>query len=320
VLEGRLNRPKRSGGGDHRFIEPAGVTPVHGQGIANQRGGVVLPRAKSSSAGVKDVVEEEAQEYVDLVTVEEEPTARRTIAVGRGVSSMTAAKLGMEPEVEVLPEAQAWMERQDARLKRRVEEYVARLDTTRNGQATEAEAAVAEAGEVTVGPYVGLDVLAYSPIQSIGTPPYAPHKIIRGGEQAVIWALVFVNPAADIPNGFAVPATVQLSGRGFRVRFDQIDLTNVSNGPDFTFTGTFPSPAPALTWIPFPFTAPDPGLNPRLMEANIAVDITDMAQPWAAFATWHFDIESDPGFLGFIPSVPPQLQHDIPMRYLIYRG
>jgi hypothetical protein len=282
-----------------------------------------LPRAKSSSAGVKEAVEGEAKESRDVVTLEEEPTAARTAAISRGVTSTTAATLGMEPEVEVPPEAQAWMERQDARLQRLVEAYVANLDNRRNGQAGETEATLRErieAGEVTVGPYVGLDVLAYSPIQWIGMPPYAPHKIIRGGEQAVIWALVFVNPAVDVLNGFAVPATVQLSGRGFRVRCDQIDLTNVSNGPDFTFTGTFPSPAPSLTWIPFLFTAPDPGLNPRLMEANITVDITDMAQPWAAFSTWHFDFDSDPGFLGFVPDVPPQLQHDIPMRYLIYRG
>lgn len=279
-----------------------------------------MPRAKSTSAGVKDVVEGDTKESADVVTVEEEPTAARTAAISRGVTSMTAAQLGMEPEVEVPGEAQAWMERQDAFIQNLVEKYVADLDTRRNGQARVAAAAEPEAGEVTVGPYVGLDVLAYSPIQWIGMPPYAPHKIIRGGEQAVIWALVFVNPAVDVLNGFAVPATVQLSGRGFRVRCDQIDLTNVSNGPDFTFTGTFPSPAPALTWIPFPFTAPDPGLNPRLMEANITVDITDMAQPWAAFSTWHFDFDSDPGFLGFVPSVPPQLQHDIPMRYLIYRG
>jgi hypothetical protein len=281
-----------------------------------------LPRAKSSSVGVKDAVEGDAKESADVVTVEEEPTAAPTTAISRGVTSRTAATLGMEPEVDVPPEAQAWMEGQNAFIKDLVEKYVADLDTKRkrNGQAKVAAAARPEAGEVTVGPYVGLDVLAYSPIQWIGMPPYEPHKIIRGGEQAVIWALVFVNPAVDVLNGFAVPATVQLSGRGFRVRCDQIDLTNVSNGPDFTFTGTFPSPAPALTWIPFPFTAPDPGLNPRLMEANITVDITDMAQPWAAFSTWHFDFDSDPGFLGFVPSVPPQLQHDIPMRYLVYRG
>jgi hypothetical protein len=212
------------------------------------------------------------------------------------------------------------MQKYDARMRRRLEEYVDALDAARNreaGAARTQEAGAPEAGAVTVGSYVGMDILAYSPIQSIGPPPYEPHKIIRGGEGAVIWALLFVNPAVSIPSGFAVPPTVQLGGRGFRVRCEQINLTNVSNGPDFTSIGTFPSPAPAFTWIPFFFTAPDPGQNPYLMEANITVDITDLAQPWAAFATWHFDIESDPGIPG-LSSVPPELQHDIPMRYLIY--
>lgn len=270
-------------------------------------------RSRSSSTGTK--VREEEGPAVDLRALEKEQ--ERVIRVDRGVTSTTAAGLGLEPEAEVPDEAQAWMERQNARLTRRVEEYMDRLEATQNGRVV--EEAGAEAGEVTVGTYVGLDVLAYSPIQSVFPPPYEPHKVIRGGEQAVIWALMFINPAVDVSQGFAIPATVQLGGRSFRVRCEHIDLTNVANGPDFTFTGTLGSPAPSLTWFPFVFTAPDPGVNPRLMEANITVDITDMAQPWAAFATWHFDIESDPGFLG-VPSVPPQLQHDIPMRYLVYSG
>ena len=272
-------------------------------------------RTKSSSTGPR--VKEAEEETVDLRALEKEREA--PVTIDRGVSSTTAAEMGLEPEVEVPPEAQAWMERQTERLTMLVEEYVDRLESSGNGRAVEPEAGAAEIGEVTVGPYVGLDVLAYSPIQPIATPPYEPHKIIRGGESAVIWALVFVNPAVDIAHGFAIPATVQLGGRGFRVRCEQIDLTTVSNGPDFTFTGTFGSPAPSLTWFPFLLTPPDPGVNPRLMEANITVDITDMAQPWAAFATWHFDWDSDPGFLG-LPGVPPQLQHDIPMRYLVYSG
>jgi hypothetical protein len=295
--------------------EPTGELTPQSHRIVTRGGHAVPARSKSSSTGVK--VKEDEEVAVDLRAMEKEQEG--AVTIDRGVTSTTAAELGLEPEEDVPPEAQAWMERQDARLTRRVEGYVERLEATGNGRAEEREAGTAEAGEVTVGTYVGLDVLAYSPIQSIATPPYEPHKIIRGGEQAVIWALVFVNPAVDIPNGFAIPATVQLGGRGFRVRCEHIDLTNVSNGPDFTFTGTFGSPAPSLLWFPFVFTAPDPGVNPRLMEANITVDITDMAQPWAAFATWHFDIESDPGFLG-IPSAPSQLQHDIPMRYLVYSG
>jgi hypothetical protein len=274
----------------------------------------VAVKENTSTAGSRSAVKEKEEESLDLRAIEEAEAkeAKAAAEVSRGVSSMTAAELGMEPEVEVPPEAQAWMQKQDVRLRRRLEAYVDDLDSAR----TE-EAGALEAGAPMVGSYVGMDVLAYSPIQAITPPPYEPHKIIRGGEWAVIWALLFVNPAVSIPSGFAIPPTVQLSGRRFRVRCEQINLTNVSNGPDFTFAATFPSPAPALTWIPFFFIAPDPGGDPYLMEANITVDITDLAQPWAAFATWHFDIESDPGFL-WVAATGPQLQHDIPMRYLIY--
>jgi hypothetical protein len=257
-------------------------------------------------------VKERDEDALDLRALEQATTEEPgEETISRGVTSKTAAELGMEPKVEVSAEAQAWMTKQNKRLTRTITGYVDRV-------AEQGEAAPGlEAGTVTVGSYVGLDILAYSPIQSIGPPPYQPHKIIAGGEQATIWAALFVNPAVDIPQGFAVPATVQLGGRGFRVRCEQIDLSNLTGGPDFTFQGTFSSPAPSLTWIPFTFTAPDPGANPRLMEANITVDVTDMAQPWAAFATWHFDIDSEPP-VQWVPGTPPELQHDIPMRYLIY--
>lgn len=266
-------------------------------------------KENASTTGAKGGVKEK-EEALDLRAIEE-AAAEEAAEVSKGVTSTTAADLEMEPKVEVPAEAQAWMEKQDARLRHRLERYVDTLDAART------EAGALEAGAVTVGTYVGLDVLAYSPIQGIGPPPYEPHKIIAGGEWAVIWALIFVNPAVSIPNGFAIPAAVQLGGRGFRVRCEQVNLTDVTSGPDFTFVGTFPSTAPSLTWVPFYFVAPDPGADPRLMEANITVDITAPGQPWAAFATWHFDVDSDPGFL-WLPPTPAGLQHDIPMRYLIY--
>jgi hypothetical protein len=273
---------------------------------------IVAVKETSSATSAGKGVKEKGEDAVDLRALEEAGAEEPGGEISRGVTSKTAAELGMKLEVKVPPEAQAWMTKQNTRLTSRVEKYVDRVDAARSETALGLEA-----GAVTVGPYVGLDILAYSPIQSIGPPPYAPHKIIAGGEQATIWAALFVNPAVDIPNGFAIPATVQLSGRGFRVRCEQVDLTNLTGGPDFTYQAIFTSPAPSLTWIPFTFTAADPGVNPRLIEANITVDITDMAQPWAAFATWHFDIDSEPPFL-WVPGGPSELQHDIPMRYLIY--
>lgn len=230
------------------------------------------------------------------------------------VKSVTAAALGAEPEVEVPAGAEAWRQAAEGRLLAKVEQYVSDMDERhRAGEDTQA------LGEPTVGTYVALDVLSYSPIQQITFPPYEPSRIIAGGEDAVIWALVFINPAVDVGQGFAVPAAVQLGGRRLRVRLEQVNLSDLSNGPDQTFTLTLPSPAPSLIWVPFQFTAADPGVNPDLFEANVTVDITDQAQPYAAFATHHVSVDADPGFLGIPPQPGWQLLHNIPMRYLVYR-
>ena len=65
------------------------------------------------------------------------------------------------------------------------------------------------------------------------------------------------------------------------------------------------------------FAAPNPGVNPRLMELNVTADVTFPLQPWAAFATNHFDLDNDPAFLG-IPGTGPGWRHGQPLRYLVY--
>jgi hypothetical protein len=243
-----------------------------------------------------------------------EAPAEAPAAAPSRVTSVTAQSLGAEPQVQVPAGAEEWRQAAERTLMAKVEDYVSAMDARhRAGEDKQ------ELGEPTVGTYVALDVLSYSPIQQITFPPYEPSRIIAGGEDAVIWALVFINPAVDVGQGFAIPATVQLSGRRLRVRLEQMNLTTVSNGPDQTFALTLPAPAPSLIWVPFRFTADDPGVNPALFEANVTVDIVDPVQPYAAFATHHVSVDADPGFLG-IPSQPGwQLLHNIPLRYLVYR-
>lgn len=53
-------------------------------------------------------------------------------------------------------------------------------------------------GEPTVGPYVAFDVAITSPIQFIGPAPYQPSKVIAAGEDAFIFAFMFVNPTVDV--------------------------------------------------------------------------------------------------------------------------
>lgn len=172
-------------------------------------------------------------------------------------------------------------------------------------------------GEEQSGSYNAFDLAVLSPIQFVATPPYLPHKVIAGGELTLVLAYMWTNPTVDVANGFLNPASLQLGGRPYRVRFEQVDLTNVTNGPDFTITNTFGPIAPMLTVLPWFFIAPNPGVNPRLMELNVTADVTFPLQPWAAFATNHFDLDNDPAFLG-IPGAGPGWRHGQPLRYLVY--
>jgi hypothetical protein len=172
-------------------------------------------------------------------------------------------------------------------------------------------------GEPTVGNYVGWDLLTISPIQFETLPPYRPNKIIASGELTLLLAVMFINPAVSVVDGFAIPANVQLGDRDFRVSFDQLNLTNATAGPNFTIVGTF-GPAPVPPFILFPVFFIAPAVNtPELIEVNVTADILNLGQPYAAFATWHLDIDASPSFLG-LPPVSPQLEYDIPQRYMIY--
>ena len=75
---------------------------------------------------------------------------------------------------------------------------------------------------------------------------------------------------------------MQLSNRTLRVRLEQVNLSDLTNGPDFQFVGVLSAPAPVFTVVSFPFVPADPGPNPDLIEANVTVDIDNPALPWAA--------------------------------------
>jgi hypothetical protein len=181
----------------------------------------------------------------------------------------------------------------------------------------------AEIGEPTVGPYVAFDVICTSPIQFIGLPPYAPGKIIAGGEDAFIVAFLFVNPTVDVANGFAVPPTTQLANRNFRVKLEELNISDATVGTNVSTplqTGTFGAPAATLSAFVFRLSPADPGPNPKLFEANVVVDIDGAVQPYAAFATNFFDVDRDLAF-PFVPPVPqtdPGFRHGDVNRYLVY--
>jgi hypothetical protein len=195
-------------------------------------------------------------------------------------------------------------------LKERTEAYMNRMAGRRsNGP-------VAEFGEVTT--FLGYqywNVLTVGPIQFLGDPPWRPNKVIAAGEIAMLLGVVWVNPAAD-PGG-GVPGTVVLGGRGYRIAFETINLSNVTNGPSAVFSGVFP-PVPGIHLFPWFFIPGDPGTNPHLYQAHLTADITNVAQPFAAFATWHLDLDREPGFLG-LPAQDARWEYDVPCQYLVYR-
>jgi hypothetical protein len=179
---------------------------------------------------------------------------------------------------------------------------------------------MAKIGEPTVGTYVAFDVACTSPIQFGGLPPYQPGKIIAGGEDAFIIAFLFVNPTVDVASGFAVEPTTQLANRNFRVKLEELNISDATVGANCGSplqTGVFGAPAASLSAFVFQLSPTDPGPNPKLFEANVVVDIDGAVQPYAAFATNFFDVDDDPGFL-FVPPAAPGWRHETPNRYLVY--
>jgi hypothetical protein len=241
-----------------------------------------------------------------MTALEDAPTASATAGSETPVS-----------QEEALQRAKQWASAYAARLTQRVQSHMAGQNGQSNGGLRP------RIGEVTTGDpitgfYVAFDLAVTSPIQFGGPPPYQPSKVIRAGESAFIIAYMWANPYVDIPHGFAVPANVQLSNRNWRMTLDQLDLGTAAALPQQVVTGTFVGPAPMLTFQIFSLpTLAAPSDNPALIEANVTVEITDPAQPYAAFATNFFDVDYDPSFLG-IPSTTPGWRNELPNLYLLY--
>jgi hypothetical protein len=166
---------------------------------------------------------------------------------------------------------------------------------------------------------VSFDVAAVSPLTFGSPPPYLPSKIIPAGDLSFLVAFIFTNPASYMAT---IPASVQLAARPWRMTLDQSNLTTGGIVPTQFATGVFPTPAaPTLTPVVFLLdTPPNPGPDPRLIEANVTVYVDLPGQPFAAFATNFYDIDNDPGF-PFLPPIPPESsgwRYDLPNRYLVY--
>jgi hypothetical protein len=245
-----------------------------------------------------------------MTEVAEAPTAPEQAAAGTPMS-----------EEEALQLATQWASEKAAQLTERVQKYMA----NKNGQGNGGLAPRIGAPTTHLGgpPYVAFDVVAVSPITVAGPQLiYPPSKIIPAGSLSFLVAFIYTNPS--VGNGWAVPASVQLGLRPWRMTVDQ---TNLTTGTTSTLVrnGVFGSPAATITPVVFvlPTIGTILGGDPWLIEANVTVYVDIPAQPFAAFATSFFDIDSDPGFpvAPFLPPVPPETagyRYDLPNRYLIF--
>jgi hypothetical protein len=244
-----------------------------------------------------------------MTEVAEAPVAPEQVAAGAPMTEEEAHELATQ-----------WANEHAARLTQRVRNYVAKSNGQSNGGLT------AHIGEPTTydpsgHPYVAFDVVATSPIQFIGLPPYQPSKIIKAGEFAYLYAYIFANPMVDVPAGWALPANVVLGGLPWRMTLDLANLTTGGPVAHLVASGTFGSPANVITPVFFVLPTPNPGADPWLIEANVTVYIDAPAKPFAAFATNFYDVDNDPAPLPFYPPIPPETagwRYELPNRYLIY--
>jgi len=210
---------------------------------------------------------------------------------------------GVKPES--LEKASIYIEKVKRQLKRQTEEYAMRM------------AAKIEAADPTLlSGYQYWNVLTIGPIQFIGDPPYLPNKIVAAGEDCLMLGVIWINPV-NSPGG-GLPGTLVLGDRDYTLRFESLNLSQVTDGPDFVHSDTFTSPAPVITVVPWWVPTPDPGLQPKLYEVHMTVDTPLAGQPFAAFSTWHFDTDNEPPFLG-LPPIPSEWVANRPARFMIYK-
>lgn len=185
-----------------------------------------------------------------------------------------------------------------------------------------------QAGTTTQFGYKYWDVVLVGPRQFYRGAPTRPGKIIAAGEWSLMLGIVFVNPVDD-PGG-GISGQIALGARDYRVKMETLNLSSVTDGPEAVGVATFPNSPPTFTYWHYWFQAPDPGADPQLYETYFTADVSIGAQPFAAFSTWHYDPDTEPGFLmpqlnvpnspvGSFPSTVAGWRYETPARYLVYR-
>src|SRR5690242_16665624 len=97
-------------------------------------------------------------------------------AVAEGTAATTSGDVALE-------RATKWANDYAARLTERAEHRLAELAVHSNGNGVRPRIGEPTTGDPTTGFYVGFDVVATSPIQFGGPPPYQPSKVIAAASR-----------------------------------------------------------------------------------------------------------------------------------------
>jgi hypothetical protein len=248
-------------------------------------------------------------------------TEEKTFAASLGVEAYTAEELGftIEGTYDKIPEDEKG-------------EFLATEENIKNAAASQfaaslqratAEGAGLEAGGPVIGGYEYVDIMCMSPRKRRLRPPWVnlPHKIVAGGERIVNRAILLINPLPG-PGGTPTGRHV-LGSRDVRVTFTLMNVTNGTPGPSASWTGSFSGLAPVVTNFYWFITHPDPGRTPHIYELNVMFDCLDPEQPYAAFATRWWDLDTDPGWPRrlpgpTVPTLRPGPRVQIPLRYMVF--
>jgi hypothetical protein len=237
-------------------------------------------------------------------------------ATSVAAAAMAAAESYAADEVDA--QTQAMMEAWKIMLKGQSRRYV-KWAMKEAMERREAEIAEPIGPVFPLYPYWNL--LLAGPFQPLGGPggPFLPHKIMRAGDPAFMLGALWRNPACINWVCPAPSACELMSGWNAQVWLRTCNLTTCTRGPSFGPFNIVFTPFPNCTnifEIPITFPTPPQG-EPDLYEANATVDITGPGVvSFAGYSTWVFDPDSDP--FPPLPGVGPQLQYDIPARFLVY--
>jgi hypothetical protein len=246
-----------------------------------------------------------------------------TVRAAANAAAEVYAQDEMEKHAQVILDA--WV----AKLKEQTRVYT-RATMAQVARASEPVAAGGEEAELAgitstapfLPPYAWFDLFCAGPFQFAPGAAFLPHKVIRAGEPSFMLGVLWRNPA---PINFIVgnpSAADMMAALNFSVWFETVNLTSVTDGPDFGPFVFSPIGGGFINafFAPLTFAAPPSG-KPNLYEVNMTVDVTGpgivpATLPFSGFATWQFDPDFQPPTL--VPGTIPSFKQDIPARFLVH--